>query len=246
MALREELREQGTWLFKWRGYFPFVLGVFFAWALVEYEPFSRRERLDEIAAVLCLLVSAFGMFLRAVTLGYAPRGTSGRNTRRQIATELSTTGMYSVVRHPLYLGNFFLGLGVVLFLNHLWFAVVYCLGFALFYERIMATEETFLRESFGAPYEEWAGRTPAFFPRFSGWRGPELPFSMRSVLRREHHGLVEVVAIFFVLRVATDFVSRERFVLRPGWIAFLVVGLVAWITLRFLKKRTGVLDVEGR
>lgn len=246
MPLREEFVEQGTWLFKWRGYFPIVLVAFFTWAILEYEPWWRSEAANDVADVVCILLSAFGMVVRALALGYAPEGTSGRNTRRQIAKRLSTTGMYSIVRHPLYLGNFFLGLGVVLFVHSGWFVVVYTLAFALFYERIIFTEEAFLRASFGDAYLAWAGRTPTFFPRFSGWQKPELPFSMKSILRREHHGLLELVAIFFVLKVATDLVVERRLLAEPAWIVFLAAGVLTWGTLRFLKKRTRVLDVEGR
>lgn len=46
------------------------------------------------------------------TIGQVPKGTSGRNTSQQVADTLSTDGVYSVVRHPLYLGNFLMCMGV--------------------------------------------------------------------------------------------------------------------------------------
>ncbi|MGB8874133.1 MAG: hypothetical protein WCC75_12145, partial [Desulfobaccales bacterium] len=44
--------------------------------------------------------------------GLPPRGTSGRNTQGQVAETLNTTGIYSLVRNPLYLGNFLIWLGL--------------------------------------------------------------------------------------------------------------------------------------
>ena len=34
------------------------------------------------------------------------KNTSGRNTHDQVADSLNTSGIYSIVRHPLYVGNF--------------------------------------------------------------------------------------------------------------------------------------------
>lgn len=61
----------------------------------------------------------------------------------------NTTGMYSIVRHPLYLGNFFVGFGIVLICSSVWLAVVFCLLFVVYYERLMFAEEEFLRTSSG-------------------------------------------------------------------------------------------------
>ncbi len=58
----------------------------------------------------------------------------------------------------------------------------------IYLERIIATEEEFLAGKFGDAYRDWATEVPAFFPRLTGWRAPELPFSFRNVLRREYSG----------------------------------------------------------
>ncbi len=58
-----------------------------------------------------MVISFFGLALRVIVVGHAPYGTSGRNTREQVADTLNTTGMYSIVRHPLYLANYLIILG---------------------------------------------------------------------------------------------------------------------------------------
>lgn len=90
--------------------------------------------------------------IRIFTIGHTSKRTSGRNTKRQIADTLNTTGIYSVVRHPLYLGNFFMFLGVMLFAHLWWLLLIYILVFWLYYERIMFAEEAFLRKNFGDEY----------------------------------------------------------------------------------------------
>ena len=79
--------------------------------------------------------------------------------------ELITTGPYAFVRNPIYLSMFGLLLGTGLAVSQPWALlaamVVYLLGN---YIRIHA-EENLLRESFGAQFDEYTRRVPAFLPR---------------------------------------------------------------------------------
>jgi protein-S-isoprenylcysteine O-methyltransferase Ste14 len=246
MALREEFESNGTWLFRWRSYLPLLLVALFLLALRGYHYPGYSEELDELWEVLCLAVGFFGLAIRAFTAGYAPRGTSGRNTRRQIADTLNTTGPYSLVRNPLYLGNFFMGLGPAMFACLWWLVLIYVLAFALYYERIIFAEEAFLRTRFGDAWVEWAGRTPAFLPRFSQYRKPQLPFSWRTVLRREYNGFLGMVMVMFLLEVVGDLFYLGHFELDLDWLLLVSASCAAWVVLRVLRKYTRVLDVEGR
>ncbi len=246
MALREEFESNGTWLFRWRSYLPLLLIALFLLALRDYHYPGYSEQLDDLWEGVCLAISFFGLGIRAFTVGYAPRGTSGRNARKQIAETLNTTGLYSVVRNPLYLGNFFMGLGPAMFADMWWLALIYVLAFALYYERIIFTEEAFLRTRFGEAWLEWANRTPAFFPRFGQYAKPPLPFSWRTVLRREYNGFFGVVAAMFLLEVVGDLDYLGHFKLDRDWLWLVSVSCALWAVLRTLKKYTHVLDVEGR
>ncbi len=55
-------------------------------------------------------------------------------------------------------------LGVVLAIKVWWFVLLACLVLALYYERIICAEETFLQQKFGKAYTDWAARTPVFIP----------------------------------------------------------------------------------
>jgi protein-S-isoprenylcysteine O-methyltransferase Ste14 len=78
--------------------------------------------------------------------------------------ELITSGPYSLVRNPIYLGMFGMliatGLAVGIWPVLLAAIAIFLAGTAI---RIRS-EETLLREAFGALFEDYARRVPAFFP----------------------------------------------------------------------------------
>ena len=245
MALREELERTGNWLFLWRSYLPVLMIVPTVLALPGLG--GRRDEPSLTWELFCLAVSLFGLGVRVLTIGHTPVSTSGRNTREgQVAEVLNSTGIYSTVRHPLYVGNYFMWLGAALFPGVWWSPVFMSLVYWLYYERIMFAEEEFLRRKFGAVYEQWAEHTPAFIPRPGGWTAPSLPFSTRNVLRREYSGLFGVVVIFALLELLEHVFLYRRATMHPVWVGVLVVGALLYLTLRTLKRSTRVLKVEGR
>jgi protein-S-isoprenylcysteine O-methyltransferase Ste14 len=246
MPLREDFERSGNWLFRRRSYLPLPMIGCYLLGLRHYHYLGHSARLDHLWTGLCLAVSFFGLGIRAFTIGHAPKGTSGRNTRSQVADTLNTTGIYSIVRNPLYLGNFFVALGTTLFVHNGWLLLVYALSFWLYYERIIFAEEEFLRAKFGRQYLEWARRTPAFIPRFPLYRKPELAFSPRTVLRREYNGFFVVAMVMFLLEVGKDLDYSGNFAFDPGWFWYLGISFAVWVALRTLKKHSGLLNVEGR
>jgi Phospholipid methyltransferase len=159
---------------------------------------------------------------------------------------LNTTGAYSVVRHPMYVGNLFIWLGVALFPHKWWLPLMVVLVFWLYYERIMYAEEEFLRSKFRHGYLEWAARTPSFLPNPRLFKKPSLTFSLRTVLRREFSGFFGVIAVFTVLEFVGDLIVERRPVLDPFWMALFVPGVLAYATFFLFKRQTDWLDVEGR
>jgi len=247
MPLKEEFETTGNRLFRRRSYLPLFAIVLFAMALRYFTYPWGSHRLDQLWEILCLLISFIGLTIRALTVGYAPKGTSGRNTTKgQVARVLNTTGMYSIVRHPLYLGNFMIWLGVSLLLRLWWFSLICILIFWLYYERITFAEEEFLRKKFGDAYLDWAKRTPAFYPKFRNWQRPQLPFSFRTVVKREYLDFFGVIAAFTLLEFVGDAVVEGRFTLDWMWLIIFITSLIISLTLRIVRKKTRILNVEGR
>lgn len=88
--------------------------------------------------------------------------------------------MYSIVRHPLYLGNFFIWLGLVAYLQSGKFLVCYFLVFTVIYERVIIAREKFLESNFGRSYRDWAKQIPTFFPNVLLYKKPSDRFSFRN------------------------------------------------------------------
>ncbi len=221
--------------------FPFAIALLYFYPETTYACVTSTSW-----GAFCLVVSLTGLIIRAITVGHTPKGTSGRNTDKQIAECLNHTGIYSVVRHPLYLGNFLMWLGLFLFIGIWWFVVICGLAYWLYYERIMFAEEEFLRRSYPTIYENWARQTPAFLPRLSGWCPSNLPFSLRNVLKREYNGLFAMVISFTILNAISHLFVLHRFQIDVFWQIIFGSGTVLFLILRSLKKYTHVLEIAGR
>jgi hypothetical protein len=197
--------------------------------------------------MLYLGISMAGLVIRICVAGQTPKKTSGRNTTKgQVAQFLNTKGMYSITRHPLYLANFLIGLGPVLFFHSWWLVLVYVVLFWVYYERIIFTEEEFLREKFGDAYLEWADRTPAFLPAIRKWRPPDLPFCWRTALKREYQTLFHLVIVFAAIEMIEDTIVERRIVVEPFWLVMLSSTLIFYTAVRILRKKTKLLHIQGR
>ena len=117
--------------------------------------------------------------------------------------------------------------------------------FSLYYWLIILAEEKILREKFGNEFIEWTRRTSLLFPRFGNWRKPDLPFSLKTVLKREYTTLFAIIAIFTCLETGGDWFYSGKLQFDPVWMSIFFAGLCTYVILRILKKK-GFLKVEGR
>jgi len=246
MPLKEEFGIQGNWLFKWRSYLPVLLVILLIPGLANFSLPGNSETLHLVWVIFCMGLSFLGLAIRIFTIGHTPKSTSGRNTSEQKASTVNSTGIYSTVRHPLYVGNFFMWFGIFLYVHSFWVAITFCLIYWIYYERIMYAEEEFLRGKFGEVYEEWASKTPAFIPNFKSYIPPALSFSLRNVLKREYSGFFGVVFCFTLLELIKNIIIEGRVTLSGGWVNFFTFGLIVYLVLRTLKRHTKILHVEGR
>ncbi|MDR1012136.1 MAG: isoprenylcysteine carboxylmethyltransferase family protein [Opitutaceae bacterium] len=243
MPLMEELNKSGNFLFRWRSYLP-LLFVVVAFASVDrFQYIYGSHVLDLYWEAFCLLVGALGIVLRVFTVAFVPGSTSGRGTEAPSASRLNTTGMYSIMRNPLYLGNFLLYLAPVLFMRIWWVMLIFALVFIIYYERIIFAEETFLRKKFSAEYMNWAARTPVFFPKPSLWVKPDRVFSWKMALTREYHGVYGLILAMFLMEFSTDLYLTGHFVLDDFWLGLLAAGTLFYLTVRLLKKKTQILAI---
>jgi protein-S-isoprenylcysteine O-methyltransferase Ste14 len=237
MRLADHFTGAGTFLFRWRGYLPLLLVPAFAASF-----FGPRIALASRGQALaweigCFLVAMLGVGIRLFTVGTAPRGTSGRNTREQKADTLNTTGPYSVVRHPLYLGNYLIALGLACFSRTWYLPVIVTLAALLYYERIAAREEQFLEEKFGDAFRRWATAVPAVVPSPRHYRPPALPFRWRVALAREFYAVFLVTTAFFALDALESYATTGWPRPEGVWTAAFLAGGGFFAVMRILKKR---------
>jgi protein-S-isoprenylcysteine O-methyltransferase Ste14 len=246
MAYIDEMRKTGNWLFRWRSYLPLVFIAVVLTSLTQFHFLGDNEFEDELWEVGCLLICLFGLGIRGLTIGYTPERTSGRNVHEQRADQLNTTGLYSVVRHPLYLGNFFIWLGIAL-VPHDWLVVLACVSiFCLYYERIVIAEEDFLAEKFGESFQHWADATPAFVPNLKLYRRSENSFSLRNVLKREYPAFSGIILTSYLLEVLSDYRVLGKVEVGTFWLVLVALAIGVHVVLRTLKKHTRWLHVRGR
>jgi len=249
MALQEELEKQGNYLFKYRGILPLIflvagLGAFVQMVMTE-SGFADPEMV-KMYWFICLFVCFIGLGIRVYTVGHTPKNTSGRNTETQLADELNTTGIYSTVRHPLYLGNFFMWLGVAMLTQNVWFILLFIFLYWVYYERIMFAEEQFLRGKFGTIYTDWAKKTPAFLPSFKNRISPKMPFSWKKVLKKEKNGFFAIFIVFFLFQ-CTENIVRKVDILLINWVLYAtIISGAIYLVLKVIKRFTRILDEENR
>ena len=252
MALKDELETQGNFLFRWRSYIPgFILLMCFL-QFSNYTYYKDDYYLQLYYTIFCFFISFLGLVVRCWTIAYVPQMTSGRNTKKQVADSLNQNGIYSIVRHPLYIGNFLMFLGVVVYFRDVLLIISFILFFCFYYERIMYAEEAFLTRKFGEAYHSWSSNVPAVIPRFHLYKRADLSFSFKNILKREYpsyFGLVFTYTLFDLLTLFYNSSSTNKIfaeLINEIHIIFFGSGLLLYIIIRFIVKKTNLLNVENR
>jgi len=131
--MRSTMIKLGQHLFRYRA----VIAVPFFIMLV------LVSRLSSAVFIPCVLMLV-GLGMRLWAAGYI--GTRGR-TRYFLTDYRIISGPYRICRHPLYIGNFLLVLGVVLlFKPPPWYALVVFSSFVGIYSLIAYSESSYLRD----------------------------------------------------------------------------------------------------
>lgn len=250
MALQEEMEIQGNKLFKYRSNLPLILLLVsipvFIFTQKYNNQFSRFISYD-VYELISFGVCFLGLAIRVYTVGHTPKNTSGRNTTEgQVADVLNIRGIYSTVRHPLYVGNFFMWLGIAMLVQDLWYILAFVFIYWVYYERIMFAEEQFLRKKFGADYVNWSLKTPAFVFSFKNFDGNELTFSWKKVIKKEKNGVAAVFIVFLAFRFLRDYLLTGTIITDSWQVYATIASVVLYLILKLLKSQTKVFDEAGR
>ena len=137
---------------------------------MRYHEFSRQSIGIILVSVFCLETSsnsiipyASNFAISIILLGLATRMyASGFVLKNK---ELSTTGPYAFVRHPLYTGNIMILIGLCLINGFFWSFVTAFIFLWFYYPTAIEYEDRKLKSLFPDTWEEWASMTPALMPK---------------------------------------------------------------------------------
>lgn len=144
-----------------------------------------------------LAIAAVGIAFRMWSAGYIIKDN-----------HLTTSGPYSMCRHPLYLGTFIFLLGSVI-ASRIWWLIPACaIGFAIFYIPSITGEERILASQFGPAYADYCRRVSMFLPfRYGG--GTE-SFSLANAMRIREHLHVLASVIFLAILAAVGYLRATH------------------------------------
>jgi hypothetical protein len=159
---------------------------------------NMNDRSFQWGAVLMVL----GEMIRFWALGFMEK--KGK--------QLAMSGPYAFVRNPLYVGNFFLGLGVTVIVWNWIILVLFLVGFLGIYAGTIRGEEKHLQEMFGPTFVDYCKHVPAFIPRLSPYDAPAKDAFLWSRITK-HHEYITVMGIALILLLirlyAKVFLAKE-------------------------------------
>lgn len=149
-------------------------------------PFLYFARPSSTSLIGGILLALPGVTVRVIASGHIDKDR-----------ELATAGPYGYLRHPLYVGSFLVGTGLAVAGGRWLFLPVFLGVFAWVYGRTVRAEGVELGRRFGASYEEYRTRVPAFLPRFR--RGGRWGFHPRLFRQNKEWEAVAGIAAAFGL-----------------------------------------------
>lgn len=132
--------------------------------------------------------------------------------------KLTTSGPYAYVRHPLYLGTFFIFSGFLIMLKLHWLlslVLIFVFTFVV-YGRKIKQEEQLLLKKFGSAYVEYQKAVPGFLFTFKPFKGGEkwAGSFQRYFVSQEYKLLVWILILVVVFHMKEEYIIEGENVLK--------------------------------
>jgi protein-S-isoprenylcysteine O-methyltransferase Ste14 len=229
----------GIFLFRARNaVFPLVTILVLA-LLKPVQPFGSAIA-DHWLDALGLLIILSGQGVRAAVIGLAYIKRGGVN-KKIYADTLVREGIFAHARNPLYLGNLLTLFGLFVIHNNPW---VYLLGggfFVVSYAAIVAAEERYLADKFGAGYADYCRQVGRWLPnvRGLGQTMGGMTFNWRRVIMKDYSTVLTwstaVVALLVYEHLVEHGLAASQPVLNAAAVGVVALALAA-LAIRALKK----------
>ena len=119
--------------------------------------YPRNPFLDDALDFLGFIVLLTGIILRMSARGH-------KKAHSQKSEKLVTTGPYTLVRNPMYLGSFLMGAGFILMVWPWWSLPLFGVLFYARFIRQIVKEEAYLLKIGDDSYTRYCKRVPRIFP----------------------------------------------------------------------------------
>jgi protein-S-isoprenylcysteine O-methyltransferase Ste14 len=156
----------------------------------------ERPRIGGVALGCFLIV--FGELIRIYSVSFI--GGISRTRKGSLGEKLVSEGAFSIVRNPLYVGNFFIIAGVSLFSSVPWLILLGLAFFVAQYHFIVQYEERLLEERFGEEFHLYKDSVPAWIPsKLPSLDEIQWPVSFSPALRSEKRTFTAIVAVVLLM-----------------------------------------------
>lgn len=199
---------------------PVILLIFFIFDPVDAGSFNP------ILNILGFLIALTGAATRVISAGYAKPFTSGRENYLK-ADSLNTRGVYSIVRNPLYIGNFLVYNGVLVAYSSPAALAFFNIFFIANYYFIILSEENYLEKQFGEDYRVYRRAVPKVIPRFTLYRKNYRPFSLARAVYKEKNTTFYWIFFYTVSLLVKQYKLNDGAIENFWWHAIPVLALFA-------------------
>lgn len=161
-----------------------------------------------------------------IILGLAIRLWSNGYAIKTVA--LTTSGPYSIVRNPLYLGTILITIGFMIMLNTSYVGLVFVLIMLAVYYRTIKSEERALTMKFGQAYLDYKSKVPRITPTIFRYKaGEKWPFSFKRIIENKEYKLfIWVINIVIIFRLKGYFlIDHESMDMKK----MLLIGLFVFL-----------------
>lgn len=185
-----------------------------------------REEILEVAGFALILL---GQIIRVSARGY--KADNSLDSRALIQG-----GPYQVVRNPMYLGIFLIGLGVVLAVFKWWAILVFAVVFIIRYILLIHQEEKKLNLMFPQVYLEYCRKVPRILPALPSLVRLDiseyLPIRL-AWFKKEIGSIITLLALVFIVESWEDIAQAGVWVYfgRSIWIFIVLILFVIFVIL---------------
>lgn len=147
--------------------------------------YPRSLFFDLVFDVVGMIIVMKGVFFRMAARAY-------KKEHSKKGEDLVTTGLYRLVRNPMYLGSFLIGIGFVLIVWPWWVLPIFAFVFYQRFNRQIIKEEKYLLKLFGKKYEAYAAKVPRLIPSYASLKNlnTKEAFNIPQMfLTKERYGL---------------------------------------------------------